>query len=294
MDIDKLKAFCELAKVKNYRLASEKLFITQSALTKKIQRLEKSLGTMLFERGRNGAELTQVGKTIFPEAKRIVTSFNQFSSLTSVIVEGKKGYLNIGYGVSTYAHVPSYIADFKSKYSDIYVTLEDIPSLKQTEAIFRGDLQISFTRLPVAPPLQGIHLFDDHLVIAVHSSIKLDENDHFSSLLHLDYMRLKPIRGPGLNKQIDKYLFTHGINLTIARESNDLLTLLSMVSANIGYAIVPASVIKLKQDRIKFININDASSRWGVGMVWNSNILDPLRDRFIHEVSHSIETKMKE
>jgi DNA-binding transcriptional LysR family regulator len=62
MEFDLLKAFCQLAKSGNYRLASEQLYITQSALTKKIQRLESNIGASLFSRGRNGAELTHAGK----------------------------------------------------------------------------------------------------------------------------------------------------------------------------------------------------------------------------------------
>jgi len=128
MEFDLLKAFCQLAKSGNYRLASEQLYITQSALTKKIQRLESNIGASLFSRGRNGAELTHAGKTLLAEAQRLVHSMQAFEQLSGSVVKGTQGHLNIGFGVSTYHEAPKLIAAYKQQQPNVHITLNDTPS----------------------------------------------------------------------------------------------------------------------------------------------------------------------
>lgn len=113
MDFGDLRTFCQLAEDGNYRIASEHLHITQSALTKKIQHLEAFCGVVLFERGRQGASLTAAGITLLPEARRIVSSFESYNSLTQRVAKGIAGNLNIGFGISSYHLAPDYIAKFK-------------------------------------------------------------------------------------------------------------------------------------------------------------------------------------
>lgn len=158
MEFDLLKAFCQLAKAGNYRLASELLYITQSALTKKIQRLESNIGASLFSRGRNGAELTHAGKTLLPEAQRLVHSMQAFEQLSGSVVKGTQGHLNIGFGVSTYHEAPKLIAAYKQRYSDVHITLNDTPSKQQTDELLIHELDISFNRIPDFTDLKSLTL----------------------------------------------------------------------------------------------------------------------------------------
>ncbi|WP_338883075.1 LysR family transcriptional regulator [Xenorhabdus sp. TH1] len=281
MDIDLLRAFCELAVKGNYGAAADKLFMTQSALTKKIQRLENSIGCSLFTRSRTGTKLTQVGKTLFPEAKRLVARFNEFELLCSHVIDGTVGYLKIGYGISSYKLAPECIAAFKTKCPNIHVTLNDIPSYKQFDLLRQDELQLSFNRLPVSLPLKGIRVMSDNLVIAVHNLVEIDEDNIFESLTNIDYMRLNPKRGPGVSSLIERYCIQSGTILNPAREANDILTLLSMVSSNLGYTVLPASSSCLGHHQIRYLPLPSVDTSWDVGVIWNDSTADPLRDQFI-------------
>lgn len=285
MDFDQLRTFCQLAEDGNYRVASEHLYITQSALTKKIQRLELHTGIALFERGRQGACLTQAGRTLLPEALRMVANFEAFQALTSLVAEGTTGYLNIGFGISSYHLAPQYIAQFKQVFSNIHVTLNDMPSQYQTKALLRGELQLGFNRLPVVAPLKGVKLSSDHLVVAVHRSRTIDEIKLWDSLLRLDYLRLSSARGQGLSQQIEALLMEHNQVLHPVQEADDILTLLALVSANLGFTIVPASVEHIANDNVRFIPLHSTSAMWDVGLIWNDDRDNPARDNFIKLVA---------
>ncbi|PSW17191.1 LysR family transcriptional regulator [Photobacterium sanctipauli] len=281
MNHDQLRAFCQLAQDRNYRIASEHLCITQSALTKKIQRLEEYLGAELFERGRQGAKLTPIGKVLLPEAQQLLQSMVNFEGLSRLVIEGTRGYLKIGFGVSTYHQAPKYIAEFKQHYPQVNITLNDIPSEKQRESLLNGDLQLSFNRLPVEPPLKSITLSCDHLVVAIHKDEKINQKKLWETLSSYPYLQLNPLKGPGLHQQIKAFLFTQRCNLKVEQEADDILTLLTLVSSRLGYTIVPASTQAISQPNIRFIPLDGQHSSWEVGVIWNELKPNPFVSKFI-------------
>ncbi|MEZ8821373.1 LysR family transcriptional regulator [Vibrio sp. 10N.222.54.A1] len=289
MEFDLLKAFCQLAKSGNYRMASEQLYITQSALTKKIQRLESNIGASLFSRGRNGAELTHAGKTLLPEAQRLVHSMQAFEQLSGSVVNGTQGHLNIGFGVSNYHEAPKLIAAYKQQYPDVHITLNDTPSKQQTDELLSHELDISFNRIPDASDLKSLTLFNDSLVIAVHKDILKQAPGNDQVLFELSkwpYLKLAQHRGPGLDRQIQQYCLANKIDLSKTQEADDILTLLALVSANIGFTIVPSSAQYISNTDVEFIALEGEHATWPVGLIWNGESDNPLRDRFVEFVAH--------
>ncbi|QMV15861.1 LysR family transcriptional regulator [Vibrio spartinae] len=290
MDIDLLRTFCQLAADKNYRVASEHLYITQSALTKKIKRLEEQLNVVLFDRGRHGAALTPMGSVLLPEAKRVLKGFESFRTLAAFVAEGTSGHLNIGYGISSFHEAPEYIARFKQNYPDVHVTLNDYPSHKLVEELLSGNLQLGFDRLPVEPPLTAIPLFSDRLSIAIHQEENIDEQHLWQSLSHHHYLALSRDKNPTMNKHITTYLWETQQRPNVVEEADDIITLLALVSARLGYTIIPASVARISQPQIRFIPLEGDHAKWLVGLLWNANFSDPVRRAFIQKVEEDTET----
>ncbi|AXT73715.1 LysR family transcriptional regulator [Vibrio sp. dhg] len=284
MDIDLLRTFCQLADDKNFRVASEHLYITQSALTKKVKRLEEQLNVVLFDRGRHGAELTPMGKVLLPEAKRVLKGFDSFKTLSKFVAEGTSGHLNIGFGISSFHEAPNYIARFKQDFPNVHVTLNDYPSHKLVEELLLGNLQLGFDRLPIESPLTAIPLFTDRLAIAVHEKEKIDIKNLWRSLSHLNYLALSRDKNPTMNKHITTYLWEAQQRPAIVEEADDIITVLALVSARLGYTIIPASVARISQPQIRFIPLTGEHALWSVGLLWNSAFSDPVRHAFIQKV----------
>lgn len=77
-----LRAFVTLARLGSYHDAAEALYMTQPALTKKIQSLERMTGITLFQRGRQGAKLTEPGKQLLARAQKLLKHYDEFSEYT--------------------------------------------------------------------------------------------------------------------------------------------------------------------------------------------------------------------
>ena len=291
MEFDLLKAFCQLAKSSNYRLASEQLYITQSALTKKIQRLESNIGASLFSRGRNGAELTHAGKTLLADAQRLVDSMQAFEQLSGSVINGTEGHLSIGFGVSTYHEAPKLIAAYKKQQPNVRITLNDTPSKQQTDELLSHELDISFNRIPCSPVLNSLTLFDDSLVIAIHKDLLKQAPSKaliISELAKWPYLKLAQHRGPGLDKQIQQYCLANNLDLSKTQEADDILTWLALVSANIGFTIVPSSAQQISNTKVEFIALQGEHATWPVGLIWNGESENPLRDRFLEFVAKQV------
>ncbi|MGD8117016.1 LysR family transcriptional regulator [Vibrio sp. TRT 29B02] len=290
MDIDLLRTFCQLAEDKNFRVASEHLYITQSALTKKVKRLEEQLNVVLFDRGRHGAELSPMGKILLPEAKRVLKGFESFKTLSAFVAEGTSGHLNIGFGISSFHEAPNYIARFKQVHPNVHVSLNDYPSHILVEEMTLGNLQLGFDRLPVEPPLTAIPLFSDRLAIAIHEKELIDEDNLWASLSHHSYLALSRGKNPTMNKHITSYLWEAQQRPAVVEEADDIITLLALVSARLGYTIIPASVARISQPQIRFIPLSGEHAEWSVGLLWNPEVSDPATQSFVNKVKQSTDS----
>ena len=104
MDLRKLKHALALAEMGNYARASEKLFITQSALSRSIQALEQELGMVLFERQSNGVRSTVAGEEVLAGARDLLRQANSLERNIALMRNVELGKLQFGVGP-----VPGYV-----------------------------------------------------------------------------------------------------------------------------------------------------------------------------------------
>src|SRR4051794_25854294 len=131
----RLRAFVAVADHRGFGRAAEHLRVTQPALTKQIQALERELGGVLFTRGRRGAELTSFGATLLPQARALVTEAYEFTQRARRLARGEVGHLTVGFGLSTIDIAPRAVAAFRQQRPEVEVSLEDLPSPVQADRI---------------------------------------------------------------------------------------------------------------------------------------------------------------
>jgi len=285
MDTRLLQAFVLLAETRNYRAAAQRLFITQPALTKQIKTLESTLGLTLFTRGRLGAHLTHPGELLLEKARGLITQAAALSDYAHDVAKGTTGKLHIGFGISGIAIMPALVARFRIAYPDVVVSLEDISSMQQTAQLLSGQLQLAFMRLPAEPPLTGRKLVRETLVLAVKSrsalSRRMVDARTYRMLATLPLIQLLPDNGPGLFRQVEHFLAVNHVTPDIVQQTKDMQTLLALVAAGVGVAIVPASAMHIAPSGVDMIPLHGASSQWDVGMAWHPALADPLCELFM-------------
>lgn len=282
-DLRQLQAFVTLAETANYREAANRLFITQPALTKQIQGLELSLGTTLFNRGRHGAELTAIGAQLLTQASALVEHGKGFERHALALASGAAGRLKMGFGLSSFVLAPSLVARFKRQVPEVLVHLQDMPSAIQHELLLSGQLQIGFMRRPQAPQLQEHRLLTDRLVLAVPTQLIGPDPAAFDvehALVHQPLLQMVAHRCPGLTQQIANFLGANRLTGMI-QEAEDIQTLVALVAAGIGNAILPRSVSFIAGPDVTLYPLSGPYSEWEISLVWNPTFADPIRDRFL-------------
>lgn len=281
MDIKQLRAFVVLAEQGNYRLAAELLCVTQPALSKQIQALEMLLGTRLFNRGRQGAQLTASGQRLYPEAQTLVDRHLQFQQHALRVVQGEVGRLALGFGLSSFHLAPQLVAAFRQRFPAVAVGLEDLPSERQYQLLLQGELQVGFVRLPVSAPLRATALLSDRLVLAAPSALALRTETLMERFNALPLLQLTPKRGRGLSDQSLRFIAAHQLTPNVVQQAGDIQTLLALVAAGIGVALLPRSITHIVPTGIDILPLRGEWSEWPVGIAWNPQQPDALRDNFI-------------
>lgn len=282
-DLRQLQAFVMLAESANYREAANRLFVTQPALTKQIQGLEQALGSTLFNRGRHGAELTAIGLQLLPQAMALVDHGKGFEQHALALASGAAGRLNIGFGLSSFALAPSLVARFKQQAPEVMVHLQDMPSAIQHELLLSGQLQLGFMRRPQSERQQELRLLTDRLVLAVPTQLIGPDPAAFDveqALTRQPLLQMVGHRCPGLTQQIAGFLGANRLTGMI-QEAEDIQTLVALVAAGIGNAILPRSVGFIAGKEVTLYPLSGPWSEWEISLVWNPEFADPIRDRFL-------------
>lgn len=289
MDIRRLQAFVAVADQGNFGRAAQLLSTTQPALTKQIQTLERETGTVLFIRGRQGTVLTAAGQTLLADSADLVRRADALEQRMKRVAGGSAGLLSVGFGMSSINIAPRAVAAFRVAHPSIDVTLEDMSSSAQIAALRERRLSVGFIRHPVPADIATRVISRDQLALAIPHGETLPQLDRESVRSWLDgrpLIRLVPARGPGLAAQTEELFVDVGCRSATLQETSDLLTVLALVSAGVGAALVPASVSAIVPEGVNLLPIDLASARWSIGVAWRRDSTDPLIPRFLQAAGH--------
>lgn len=284
MDLRLLRAFVIVARCGNFGAAAAELATSQPALTKQIQQLERRLASALFDRGRHGARLTSAGELLLPDALDVLARVEAFERRAAQVALGVEGALTIGFGMSGIELAPRAVALFRSRYPRVEVTLDDMSSAVQYERLLAGSLQVGLVRLPVPAGLKHLRLHKDRLALAVPVGTVVPAG----LATWLDgraLVRLTPERGPGLTAQINALYAELGCRPAVLQEAADLQTVLALVAAGVGPAVVPATGASIASDAVRFIPLHGEAATWWTGAAWNPAFPSPLVSHFLTAAS---------
>lgn len=171
MLLSQVEAFVEVAHGGNLGRAAASLYVTQPALTARLQALEMELGRPLFTRSRRGMALTDAGRTFLPYAERALATLRGGADLVAAIGEGAAGELSLGAApaVSTYV-LPALLDQFVREFPDVRLLVRTGHSEEIVDMVLRREVQVGLVRELVDPRVVSEPLYEDELVLVVNAS----------------------------------------------------------------------------------------------------------------------------
>ncbi|HLB04257.1 MAG TPA: LysR substrate-binding domain-containing protein [Gaiellaceae bacterium] len=169
MLLAQLTSFVEIARTGNLSRAAEALFVTQPALTSRLQVLERELGSELFVRTRRGMRLTAAGKAFLPFAVRSLETVAEGRRLVAEIAQGGAGELTIGAApaVSTYV-LPALLKEFHEAHPKVRLSVRTGHSEEVLELVLRGQVEVGLTRQLRHADIVSEPVYEDELVLVAN------------------------------------------------------------------------------------------------------------------------------
>jgi DNA-binding transcriptional LysR family regulator len=258
MELRHLRYFVAVAEELHFSRAAERLHIAQPPLSQQIRRLEDELGVRLFERTRRRVLLTDAGRMVLEEARRTLAQAARVVNVARRSAEGAAGFLRIGFSSSApYTTLPAILRRFRAQFPDVKLSLFERSSEEQVELLAADAIDAAFVRRPVenAPASLIVKtILREPLVLALPQSHRLRRRRavEVRALADESFILFPRHAAPGLYDQIAAMCRRAGFQPTVAQEAVQMQTIVSLVSAGLGVAIVPASIRKLHRERVAY------------------------------------------
>lgn len=265
VDLNQLHAFVSIAKHRSITIAADHLHLTQPAVTKRLQQLEQQLDIKLFDRVQKRMLLTESGKALLPEAKKILDATDDLKKLASNLDDHIAGQLCI----ATSHHIglrrlPPILKRYRQLYPEVKLDIRFMDSEKGIQAVQSGDVELAIVTLPeeAVTNISTLHIWNDPLLIVTN-------NDHELATLAQQHVKISsllehPVLLPeentqtyqlirrALKKQLAAEIKNSGqqgqqntlnLPLNIAMTNNAMETLKMLTTAGFGWTAIPQTMI---------------------------------------------------
>ncbi|MCD2188665.1 LysR family transcriptional regulator [Actinomycetospora soli] len=284
MDLRQLRYFVTVARTRHFGRAAEELHIAQSPLSQAIRQLESHLGAPLFERTTRRVDLTAAGEALLPEAVRILESVSAARDQVSRVAAGDLGSLRVGAtGLATYRHVPDLVRRLSTALPGLALTFRTemlTPDLEAALADHRIDLAV--LRPPVRDESLRTHvLARERLVLAVPEAFPTTGAAAAVDLAALADADFVVYAAPGsvVGAAADRACRAAGFVPRHTHEAGQTSTVLALVAAGLGVALLPESVLAVSVSGVRYHPLTSGEVTTDVALAWRSDDPSPALAR---------------
>ncbi|GHF34596.1 DNA-binding transcriptional LysR family regulator [Amycolatopsis bartoniae] len=169
MELRNLRHFAAVADTLNFRVAAERLHLSQPALTRSIAALERELGVQLFVRDKRHVELTTHGTQLLERARTILSGADELAYTAHALSAASSRRLRVGiYGNGLAELTHPVLRTFCDRYPDTALEVRDADFAHGIDPLFSGQFDVALLRSPVhLPVLRTVPLFDEPMVVLV-------------------------------------------------------------------------------------------------------------------------------
>jgi DNA-binding transcriptional LysR family regulator len=260
MELRHLRYFTAVVECQGYRGASRRLHIAQPSISQAVSDLEDELGLKLFSRTGRNATVTPEGEIFYADAIRILQQAETAILTAKRAAQGEVGRLSIGFiGSATLSFLPDLIRRYKLEHPNVKLTLHDLYPVELDKACDRGEIDIAITRplsLERSKSRQSRLLLHDPLIAVLPRSRKLkNKKIRLAELADERFILFHRAGAPVVFDTIVGACRSQGFSPRVENEPNSMQTILSLVEAEEGVAVVPASISNLRSHGVRFVRL---------------------------------------
>ncbi len=266
MNSRQIKYAILLSESGSFSEVSEKLNISQPALSKQILALENELGVRLFNRNGSPYILTPAGEYFIREAREIVFREERLLRTIEQFKEGNMGNLFIGITPFRSSYLmPKMIKRFKESYPNIQIKLREVGSEVLRKEAAEGKFDFAVVNLPVDESLFNVTMLEsDRLVLVVPTALSSSVNHKagkvdFADCKNLPFIVATPAQE--MRKLFESFCVASDSHPTIAAEVTNIMTAWELALAGVGATMLPLQFVNAfpTDSNISVFELNDSA-----------------------------------
>jgi DNA-binding transcriptional LysR family regulator len=280
MDYRQLRYFIAVAEELSFSRAARRLNISQPPLSIQIKAIEAEVGTVLLSRNRRKVELTPAGEVLLDNARRAVKQLEQTTEAVRRAGRGEAGTIRLAFtsSVPMREAFAQMLRAFRSRYPDVQIELQHLGTGSQFAALADDQIDFGILRPPAALQknrnIKLMPLWRDRSRLFFPSTHHLAASTapvEMTELIDQPFVGVEPIVNCGMHEHLMTLCGAAGFTPRIEQEARELNTVLGLVSAGLGIAVLPECYTCMA--------IPGVSSRPIAGIDAESWLMIAMRDR---------------
>jgi len=282
MDSTALHTFLTVAATGSFTEAAETLYLSQSAVSKRIAALESELNSRLFDRIGKQVILTEAGKVLAMRARPLLAEIEDTRRQIQNLSDNIEGRLSVGTSHHIGLHrLPKVLQNYSARFPLVELDLHFMNSEQICEAVKIGELELGVITLPLQPMEQlTLHpIWDDALEFVIGPTHPLTQSRQTNLLKSkrltcrlkemAAYGAILPTRGTFTREIVDDVFSQHQLTLRVKMQTNYLETIKMLVSIGLGWSVLPRKM--LVDADVLLVSVPKIHIRRTLGAVWHAS-----------------------
>ncbi len=249
LDIHQCEIFVQVAELKSFSKAAQRMYLTQPTVSQHIYALENYLGTRLFDRLGKEVALTRAGEVLYGYAKQITALRGKAQQAVDLFLGKKSGHLVLGASTIPGEYIlPQQLGKFKTLYPAIRITLRIGDTEKIMEELLSRKIELGIVGAKLANPrVQFTSFVEDELILAVPRGHRWWKRASIALHELYDEPFIMREAGSGTRISMEKLLHERGItadNLNIIAEVGSTTAVKQAIKARLGISLISARAVE--------------------------------------------------
>ena len=269
MDTQQLQAFVTVARLGSFSKAADNLFLTQPAISKRIDKLEQLLNVRLFDRIGRQVSLTDAGRLLLPKAQQILITLDDTSREINNLSGAVSGSLRIATSHHISLHrMPPYLRQFQQLFPQVELDIQFAESEVIYQGLIEGFWELGIITLSPTPhpQLQQQRVWQDNMCFVAAPDHHLSQLEELTLKQLSDYPALLSTPGTFTRELLNQRFDEASIPLQVGSSTNNLDTLRMLVSTGMGWSLLPSTLLN---PSLKQLNIDTPTITRDLGCVWH-------------------------
>jgi DNA-binding transcriptional LysR family regulator len=295
VELRHLRYFVAVAEELHFGRAAERLHMAQPPLSQAIRNLEAELGVELLERTSRRVELTDAGRSLLEDARRLLASFSQALETARRTGNGEADHLSVGALSSTSVVVPQIARAFRERAPDVGITLNHMTVGELGDGLRSGeiDVVIAYELDSVPDGIPWENGFCEHRLAVLPLVAALPENHplahresmSMAELADEEWVNIPRDLSPEHHDTLLAICRRHGFEPKVVAEGTTMRALLELVAAGEGVMVAPAQARQLQPAGVAYVPV--PGEEVGISMFWRQDDMSPA-GRAFREVAASL------